>query len=198
MLTHPEDYLEARESHYQRFFGPLEQNVMHSTDVKPVHIDIYQFAPTPQRLYWTLITSGMSNERQVEPEDCAEHMSPRAEILMYVREPEDWMFSVLKGLAEMPFEDDSCLHWWHTVPNGMPMTATPSLLTSYFFLPPYFEPEGFSEFELDGDRVDFLWMIPITEAEREYAIEYGSQELEKVFEDAELSPVVDESRESLI
>ena len=108
------------------------------------------------------------------------------------------MFSVLKGLAEMPFEDDSCLHWWHTVPNGMPMTATPSLLTSYFFLPPYFEPEGFSEFELDGDRVDFLWMIPITEAEREYAIEYGSQELEKVFEDAELSPVVDESRESLI
>ena len=46
------------------------------------------------------------------------------------------------------------------------MTGKPSLLTSYFFLPPYFEPEGFADLEIDGDRVDFLWMIPITEAER--------------------------------
>jgi Suppressor of fused protein (SUFU) len=198
MLTHPEDYLEARESHYQRFFGPLEQNVMHSTDVKPVHIDIYQFAPTPQRPYWTLITSGMSNERQVEPEDCAEHMSPRAEILMYVFEPKDWMFDALKVLAEMPFQDETYLHWWHTVPFGMPLGEEPSLLTAFFFLPPYFEPEGFTDLELDSDGIDFLWAVPITEAEREYAIEYGSQELEKVLEDAELSPVVDESRESLV
>jgi hypothetical protein len=198
MLTHPEGYMEARERHYERFFGPLNQYVMHSTDLKPVHIDLYQFAPSAERPHWTLITSGMSNERQVEPKDCEEHMSPRAEILMYVREPQSWMFSVLKGLAEMPFDDNTCLHWWHTVPNGMPMTAKPSLLTSYFFLPPYFEPSGFSEFELDGDRVDFLWMIPITEAERKYAVEYGSQELEKIFEDAELSPVVDESRSSLV
>ena len=197
MRTHPEGYLEARERHYKRFFGPLTQNVVHSTDVKPVHIDIYQFAPTSQRPYWTLITGGMSDERQIQPENCDDYMSPRAEILMYVRGPQEWMFNVLKGLAEMPFEKGTCLHWWHTIPNGMPMTAKPSLLTS-FFLPPYFEPPGFTEFTLDGDRVDFLWMIPITEAERQYAVKHGSQELEKRFEDAELSPVVDESRRSLL
>src|SRR5688572_3354144 len=134
MLTHPDGYLEARERHYERFFGSLNQSVIHSTDVKPVHIDIYQFAPTDERLYWTLITGGMSNERQIEPEDCAEHMSPRAEILMYVRGPRQWMFNVLKGLAQLPFEKNTSLHWWHTVPNGMPMTAKPSLLTSFFFL----------------------------------------------------------------
>jgi hypothetical protein len=171
---------------------------VHSTDLKPVHIDMYQFAPTAERPYWTLITSGMSNERQFEPDDCEEHMSPRAEILMYAREPQSWMFDALKVLAEMPFQENTHLHWWHTVPFGMPVTGEPSLLTSFFFLPPYFEPEGFTEFELDGDRVDFLWLIPITEAEREYAVEHGSQELEKVFEDAEFSPVVDESRSSLV
>jgi hypothetical protein len=198
MLTHPEGFLEAREEHYQASFGSLTQPVMHSTDIKAVHVDVYQFEPTKDRAFWTLVTSGMSNERQGLPDDCPEYMSPRTEILMYVPRPQNWMFSVLKGLAEMPFESNTYLHWWHTVPNGMPMTAVPSLLTSYFFLPPYFEPEGFTQLELDGDRVDFLWMIPITEAEREYAIENGSQALERRFEEANLSRVLEESRQSVI
>lgn len=198
MFNQPDGFLEARERHYEQFFGRLTEPVMHSTDFKPVHVDIYQYAPTKQRGYWTLITGGMSDARQIEPEDCAEHMSTRAEIVMYAPQPQGWMFNVLKGLAEMPFDNDTCLHWWHTVPNGKPMTAKPSLLTSYFFLPPYFEPQGFADFHLDGDRVDFLWMIPITEAERKYAIEHGSQELEQKMIAAELSPVLDEDRKSIV
>jgi hypothetical protein len=198
MLSHPEGFLEARERHYRRFFGPLTQEVLHSTDVKPVHIDIYQFMPRKRRPYWTLITGGMSDKRQIEPADCAECISPRAEILMHVAKPKGWMFSVLKGLAEMPFTDNTFLHSGHTVPNGMPMTATPSLLTSYLFLPPYFEPQRFGDLELDGDKVDFLWMVPITEAEREFAVKHGSQALSEKFEEANLSPVVDESRESVV
>jgi hypothetical protein len=198
MFTHPEGYLEARESHYQKFFGALEHPVMHSTDVRRVHVDIYQFAPTGARTYWTLITGGMSNLRQVEPGVGPKHMSTRAEIMTYSKEPQGWMFNVLKGLAEMPFDDDTCLHWWHTVPNGKPMTARQSLLTSYFFLPPYFEPQGFTDCQLDGDRVDFLWLIPITESEREYAIKQGARKLEQRFIEAELSPVIDESRMSIV
>ena len=34
------DALTHREAHYERFLGPIEQQVMHSTDDKPVHIDI--------------------------------------------------------------------------------------------------------------------------------------------------------------
>lgn len=197
-MTHPHGFLEAREEHYERFFGPITQPIMHSTDVKPVHIDIYQFEPTEDRNYWTLITSGMSNEQQIEPEDCQDYMSPRAEILMYVPRPQNWMFSVLKGLAEMPFDDNTFLHWWHTVPNGMPMTATPSLLTSYLFLPPYFESKEFSNFELAGGRVDFLWMIPITETERAFAVQYGSRKLKEKFEEFNLSHILDESRQSVV
>lgn len=71
---------------------------MHSTDLKLVHIDIYQFKPRKDRTWWTLITSVMSNERQISPDDCAEGVSPRAEIMMYVPKPQGWMISVLKGL----------------------------------------------------------------------------------------------------
>jgi hypothetical protein len=198
MITHPDGYLEARERHYQRFFGPMTQKVMHSTDFKPVHIDIYQFEPTADRPFWTLITGGMSNERQITPEDCADHQAPRAEILMYVPSPQGWMFNVLKGLAEMPFDDQTFLHWGHTVPNGKPMTAKPSLLTSFLFLPPYFEEEDFGRLQLDGDVVDFLWMVPITEPEREFAVAQGSQALEDRMREVGMSHILDEDRKSIV
>jgi hypothetical protein len=190
--------IETRESHYQRFFGPLSEPVMHSTDVRPVHIDIYQFAPTEERPFWTLITGGMSDRRQNVPADAGSHIAPRAEILMYVRKPEHWMFAVLKGLAEMPFDDDTYLHWYHTVPNGKPMTARVSQLTSFFFLPPYFEEDGFDSLIVEGDRVHILMLLPITEAEREYAMQHGSQALEEVMSSSDFDPVVDEERSSLV
>ncbi|MEO6908044.1 MAG: suppressor of fused domain protein [Abditibacteriaceae bacterium] len=191
-----DNFLCPREEHYQNFFGSLTQEIMHSSDAKEVHIDIYQFEPTPDRPFWTLITSGMSNQIQPELEDS--HSSRRTEILMYAEEPQGWMFSVMKGLAEMPFEDNTNLHWGHTVPNGMPMTAQPSLLTSFFFMPPFFEPLEFNELKLEDDTVDFLWMIPITETERMYAIEHGSDQLYEKIEDADMPIVVDENRDSVI
>ncbi|MBN2291075.1 MAG: suppressor of fused domain protein [Pirellulales bacterium] len=191
------DWIEKREEHYCKLFGPMSEDVMHSSDVKDVHVDIYQFPPNDERPHWTLITGGMSDLRQSIPRD-AEGLAPRAEILMYAGEPSNWMFNVLKGLAEMPFEDDTFLHWYHTVPNGKPMTAEPSNLTSFFFLPPYFEEPQFADLKIEGDAVDFLWMIPITESERQYAMDKGSQALEEVFEKAGLDIVVDETRESLV
>jgi len=190
--------MQMRESHYQRFFGPLDRPVMHSMDVKPVHIDIYQFPPRKKRPYWTLITGGMSDRRQNLPPDVRDSIAPRAEILMYAKEPKRWMFSVLKGLAEMPSMEETYLHWYHTVPNGQPMTEKPSLLTSFFFLPPYFEPEEFDTLRVQGDEVDILMLLPITEAEREYAIEHGSDALEELMSESEFDPVVNEDRKSLV
>lgn len=198
MMTHPEGYFEAREAHYIKTFGPITRNVHHSTDLKPVHIDIYEFEPTEGRPYWTLITSGMSNMRQLPKEQCDESVSSRTEILMYAHSPEPWMINVLKGLAEMPFLHKTFLYYGHTVPNGKPMTANPSLLTSFFFSPALDEDEDFWDFEINGDRVDFLCMIPITEAEREYAKIHGSRTLASLMKEREFSPVVDESRQSLV
>ncbi|MFB3429305.1 MAG: suppressor of fused domain protein [Phycisphaerales bacterium] len=192
-----EKYREQREAHYERLFGPMHEYVFHSTDIKQVHIDVYQFPPTKDRPYWTLITGGMSDERQLllEPDT---HRSPRAEIIMYVREPRRWMFTDMKILAEFPFDENTVLHWWHTVPIGVPINRQKSDLNAYFFLPPYFENPELSKLKIDGDGVDFLWMQPITEAERAFAQTKGSDKLEKVIRKANLPIVLNEYRKSLI
>lgn len=190
------EFIRQREQHYARFFGPLTREIMHSTDVKSVHIDIYTFEPTKERPFYTLITGGMSDARQNIPIDW--EISPRAEIMLYAKEPKGWMYNVLKGLGEMPFDDDTFLSYRHTVPNGQPMTAEPSLLTSYFFMLPIFEPEHFSPMLVGGDATDVLLMIPITEAERNLAAEDGSDALIDLFQKHELDPVIQENRTCLV
>ncbi len=188
--------IEQREAHYTRFLGALDQKVMHSTDVKQVHVDIYTFAPTPERPFFTLITGGMSDLRQSIPDD--RDYAPRAEIMLYASQPQGWMYSVLKGLAEMPFDDDTFLSYRHTIPNGMPMTAEPSLLTSYFMSPVFGERDGFTPMLVEDDAVDVLLMVPITEGERELAVDQGSDALLALFEQREFDPVIDEARACLL
>ena len=100
-------FTSVRETHYVKYLGSLTEPIMHSTDDGIPHVDIYQFPPFEDRDYWTLITGGMSDLRQSIPKEAPEHVSPRAEILMYVRELQPWMFSVLKGLASLPFEEQT-------------------------------------------------------------------------------------------
>ena len=78
------------------------------------------------------------------------------------------------------------------------MTAEPSELTSFIFLPPYFEDPEFENLRLGGDKVDILWLVPITEPERDYAVENGSKALEGIFQKTKLDRVVDEKRTSLV
>ena len=169
---------------------------MHSTDIKAVHIDIYTFEPTEERPFFTLITGGMSDVRQNIPDGY--DAAPRAEIMLYAEEPKGWMYNVLKGLAEMPTDDDTFLSYRHTVPNGKPMTAQPSLLTSYFFIAPLLEPDHFSPMLVDGDATDILLMIPITEAERELAKQRGSDALIDLFRDRGLDPIINEGRPCVV
>ena len=175
----------------------MKDQVWHSTDAKPVHVDVYDFLPTDERKYHTLITGGMSDLRQNIPAH-RDGMSPRAEIMMYAHNPQGWMVNVLKGLAEMPWDDNTFLHWYHTVPNGKPMTAVPSLLTSFFFVPPYLEADGFNPMFLDGDAVDFLVLVPITEKERQFAVEHRAAALIDVFASHNFDYVVDEKRQSFV
>ena len=197
LFKYNDNLISLREMHYTKFLGSLVERIIHSTDKQDVHIDIYQFKPNDKRPYWTLITGGMSDLPQHIPDDI-EGISPRAEIIMYAKEPQDWMLIALKDIAEMPFKNKTFLHWHHTISNGQPVDKELDELTSYFFLPPYFEQPEFDKLYIDKDKVDILWLLPITERERECAIENGGQVLEEAFIKAELNILVDEKRNSLI
>ena len=175
----------------------MKNQVWHSTDAKPVHIDVYDFLPTEDRKHHVLITGGMSDLRQNIPARL-ESLALRAEILTYAHQPQKWMINVLKGLAEMPWDGDTFLHWGHTVPNGKPMTAKPSLLTSFFFVPPFLEAEGFETMSIEGDHVDFLVMVPITEAERAFIREKGREPFMEILDAHNFDYIIDEDRTSFV
>lgn len=189
------ELIAQREAHYEKYLGDLDQVVMKSTEQKLVNIDIYTFAPTEERPFYALITSGMSDRRQNIPEDW--EIAPRAELMLYTLHPKGWMYSVLRGLAEMAFDKETFLSYRHTIPNGRPMTTEPSLLTAFTFLPPQFEEEGFQPMQVDGDDTDVLLLVPITEAEREYAVEQGTDDLYNLFAQ-HLDPVIDEHRSCIV
>ena len=84
------------------------------------------------------------------------------------------------------------------MPNGMPMTADPSELTSFFFVPTRDESPELAKLSIGGDRVDFLVLVPITESERAYAVEHSSAALVTLMDDSGFRLVVDEGRKPLV
>jgi hypothetical protein len=193
----PNIWLDLREEHYTKFFGSLDETIIHPSNEMSVHVDVYRVQPSNERPYWTLITGGMSDARQNIPKE-ATAISGRTEIMMYVPEPQPWFYNELIWLGEMPFKQKTFLHWYHTAPRESLHEVEPTKLTYFYFLPPYFENEEFDSLKIEGDKVDILWAIPITRREREYAVKNGGRELEEVFVKAELDPVFDEKRKSLV
>lgn len=189
-----EAWFHQREEHYQQHFGLMRVPIMHSTDDAEPHIDIYQFPPAGDRDFWTLITGGMSNL----PQTLADGRQHATELLMYVRQPQPWMFTALKVLAEYPARYQTFFHWGHTIGYGQVTKTVPTLLTAFILLPPLFERDDFDTLKYDGDPVHFLWCVPITEHERAYAEEYGGMAFADLMKNADFDIVVNESRESII
>lgn len=168
-LKYGDDGMEIREQHYQKYLGKMDDRILHSTNVneKP-HIDIYQIPPTPQRPAWTLITGGMSDAKQNVPQYYKRFSSGRTELLMYAREPQDWMLGLLRKLSLMPFAHKNFLHWEHLCCLGDSMITKKTDIAGVVFMPPSFEKERFcNTLYINGDKVDPLWVIPITRPELE-------------------------------
>lgn len=192
-----ERWAKARAAHCQAFFGSIN-TVWHASTNRQPRVDVYEFAPSEARPFWTYVTAGMSDCEQCVPASAPEWVVPRTELVLYTPERAPWAASLLHGFARYPFDFGTHFFWWHTVPVGGPIDGKDAHLSSLVLLPPYFEEEGFDELQVDGVPARFLWVVPITEAEREYAMVYGTQKLEKLFEQAELDPVTDPDRRSVI
>jgi hypothetical protein len=190
--------IQIRERYYEQRFGTMHDQVAHSTDEKPVHIDIYAIKPNAECAYWTLVTSGMSDMPMAIPAPMKGFAAPRVELIMYTYCPKPWMFKTLKAIAEFASRRKTYLHWHHTwTPNGI-LTDTAPQLTSCLFLPPYLEDTSMNDLRIDGDRVEFLWVVPITERERSHAVQNGSEVLERLLMMSGLDLIDYEVRNSVV
>ena len=133
-------------------------------------------APTAERPYWLLVTSGMSDAPMRVPGCCpgTPERLRYAELVMAL--PQDWAMSPaslatrrrawpfhwLRELATLPHRQDTFLDWGVTwgSPDDAPEPGTP--FVGGICLPPQLFGDGFLSLETpSGRRIDFLGVCPL-------------------------------------
>lgn len=201
-----ESSLDAIVAHVQRHIGPIAY-VWHEKTSTIVHVDVHVVFPTEERPFYTLVTSGMSDLPMTVPPEV--EGSPYAELL--IRLPADWNLDyetlndernywpirLLQSLARFPHTTGGWLDLGFGLPNGLPPRpfAPETDLCAAMTAFPYVEGEAFHVLEArPGKTIRFFAVMPLFASEMRFLREQGPEELEKRFEQAETSLIVDPQR----
>lgn len=176
-------------AHIEKHIGPV-QSVYHEILSDLVHVDIHMVAPTAERNYYTLVTSGMSDRAMTPPEGFEAHAYAELMICLPSTWPMDqeswkleehyWPIRWLKMLARLPHEHNTWLWQFHSVPNGDPAEPlVPGIaLTGVVLMPPVTMDPAFWELRVDDVKtIRFLALIPVTTDEMQLKLEKGAEAL---------------------
>ncbi len=199
------DATRRREEVYQELLGPFEAVYLPDLERPPEEgegpeVAVYVFArDLGEGTFYTLTTGGMSDARMHLPPDLPEGIPPRAELLLYVRELREDYVSLLRWLARFPFRDETWLGFGHTVALAeppFPGSALRHLLLLTSVVSP--DRELSQRLIVKDEPVEFLWVVPITEEERDHKIEHGVHALLDLFETHSHPWILDLSRSSYV
>lgn len=180
-----------REKVYADFFGETD-SVFHELLPLIPHIDVYRFPPSKDRDFFTFVTGGMSDlPMNAPPKLGAEYR--RAELVFYADKYGEDFPELLRRMAHFAHDNNTWLHWGHTMPNGQPpepFFGTENLDT-LFFMPTIIEPDStLSEsLQIESDPVNLIWCVPITSAECRLKLDEGTNALYDLFNEHD-HPVV--------
>lgn len=158
--------------HYTRAWGPLLERVqvpgtMASFDPS-FRVELRRIEA---RNVWVYASVGMSNDD--------ERGRIEAHLFCGERRDDECAFAV-SVLAYFHLTGESLgLH--HTVNFGQPVYAKGELDHGYLSLP-YYDGEAFEWQCIDKRHVRHLWLMPISQAEREYKRSHDAEALEQLFE----------------
>jgi hypothetical protein len=194
------ELMDSRMRRYSNCFGVASKiSTIQEETANPTDAVVCTFPPIAGRPFHTLVTNGMSNRQQ--PERVALGLPPRTEIMIYAKEPRNWMYSVLLDLAGFPFNcKDTFLGYGHTLGGVMPKDCIylrQSLLTSGLLVVPC-EKKWIITMTVDGDKTNMLLFVPITTAEFQHSETRGLQSLGRLFEKSKLDLVIDEGRQCMV
>jgi len=210
------DAMEEICAHIESIFGESEI-VMHEIVSDELHIDVFPIPPSEEWPCWTLYTTGMSeaamNVSREEGDDEDEVRGLQyAEMMIQLppdwpvldedagnKEEHYWPIRWLKRAARLPNEEDSWLGVGHTVQFSEPEEEIDSGGFAGMLIMPPMGPEGCGQIEMsDGRVVNVLMILPLYRDELDFAVEEGVEALLEKFEAAELSPVVEVGRKSVL
>lgn len=203
------DTAEAIERHIQRHFGEIAF-VWHEIVSDLVHIDVHVVEPNPERPYFTLVTSGMSDLPMAVPDG----VGPYAELLICL--PPDWPLSaealnndekaywpiqLLKTVARLPHDCDTWIGIWHSMPNGDPAEpyADGTPFAGVLVAPMINHPrEAWTITTESGKQVSLLALVPLHPAEIDLKLTEGTDALLDAFDRTGVNEMFDPARPSSV
>ena len=203
------ELVEAVSDHLESSFG-AEPTVFHEVISDLVHVDVHLVPPGGERIWTTLVTTGLAEKPMTVPEGLEEHRF--AELVLALPEgwPLDeasfedernyWPIRLLKMLARLPHEFETFLWFGHTIPNGDPPEpyAPNTELCCACILPPVLAPDGFEKLELpDGRSLSFFAVVPLHEDEMNFKLKKGNDALVDRLDEAGVTELLDPSRPSV-
>ena len=180
-----QELTEAREKAYDTLFGEAG-SVYHEMLPFVPHVDVYRYPPTDERPFYTLVTGGMSDLPMNSPEELGSDFR-RAELVFYASEGRDEYQELLRRLAHFPHDNNTWLHWGHTMPNGSPPEPLfgSQSLDSFFFMASIVRPDSELGERLiwQSEPVNLVWCVPVSTAECELKLEHGADALYDLFDE---------------
>ena len=210
MAMGDEKTIDAISKHIERHIGE-PGGVFHEIISDLVHVDIHVVNPTPERNWYTLVTSGMSDKAMTVPDDPELADFKFAELLICL--PPDWPMDEeswkdeanywpirwLKIMARMPHEYDTWLGWGHTVPNGDPPEplAEGTDLCCMLVMPPVLVDEKFYQLRVGKKKlINFYALYPLYKEEMDYKLKKGAEGIIEKFSEAEVTELLDPARKN--
>ena len=207
-----ESKMEAITAHIEKYLGPIDY-VYHELISPLVHLDIHVINPKPERDFYTLITTGMSDKPMNVPSD--EHKPWQyAELMICLpkewkldeeslkNEDYYWPIRMMKFIARFPHEYRSWLSFGHTIPNGNPSsTYTDNVGFSGVLvdLPVTIFNVNFPVLKIDEKTQIYIYALyPLYENEMDFKLENGTEALTKMFDIKGITELLDPNRKSLI
>ncbi|MCI5054689.1 MAG: suppressor of fused domain protein [Flavobacteriales bacterium] len=208
-----ESNIEEISDHIEKYIGKIEF-VYHELISPLVHIDIHVVLPTPERNFYTLVTSGMSDRamnipsKELKGWEYAELMlclPPEWNIKQEMLEEEEnyWPIRMLKFMARFPHEYNTWLSFGHTIPNGNPpdpfnddVDYTCALVN---FPAMVNDVEKFFELKINDEKtIKFFGLMPIFESEMNFKLEKGTDALNELFDQHFVTELIDKKRKSVV
>jgi hypothetical protein len=204
-----EQAIQAICDHVETHLGKIDI-VFHELVSDLVHIDVHQIKPTPERNYWTLITTGMSDRPMTVPDGIDDAQFAELMICLppswkvsdeaFKDEANYWPVRLLKMLSRLPHEYETWLAPGHTVPNGDPPEpyAPKSDFCCGLLVNPLTTPPEFDQIEVaPGKLIRFLAVIPLYLEEVDLKLKKGSEELLKRLEKQGVTEILKPGRKNV-
>jgi hypothetical protein len=193
-------FARIREEVYQKRFGKSVNEFHEFLPLVPT-VKVMEFHRTVQETeVVTLVTSGMSDLPMAVP---PEVNSPRrVELIFYCAESKQGYVDTMQWLAHFPHDHKSWIGAFHTIPNGNPPIPLwgSSILDTIFLLPPVVAKDAKLQEDLilDGDGVQFLWIVPLTTPESTLKQRKGGNAILQLFQRNRHPYIFDPKRNSYV